>query len=326
MIARSDSFFVNSADFPSVNVGDDGTLWAHWLERGEQGGYDYGVRVVRSADAGANWSEPWIPHDDRSPTEHGFVSSMPTLDGMGFVWLDGRKFTEGSDGSTATDEMALWYRAVSVDGTPGPETQLDARVCDCCQTDAAITSSGPVVVYRDRDTAEIRDIYITRFKDGAWTEGVPVHDDGWEVNGCPVNGPAVAALGDRVAVAWFTGAGGVAHVYVAFSDDGGARFGEPVLVDEGNPGGGVDLLMLEDRSVLVSWRERGSGDAEEIRLRNLTADGRVTGSLILPETTAANASGFPRMAKSPDGSVLLAWTDVQGEAPRVRVTRIVFDR
>jgi hypothetical protein len=325
VIAHSDRFFVNLADFPSVKVGNDGTLWAHWLERGEQGGYDYGVRVVRSADAGESWSEPWIPHDDRSATEHGFVSAVPTVEGMGFVWLDGRNYAEGSDGSAPTDETALWYRAIDADGTPGTETLVDARVCDCCQTDAAVSSAGPVIVYRDRSAVEIRDIYITRFKDGAWTDGIPVHDDGWEINGCPVNGPAVAAKGDRVAVAWFSGAGGVAHVMAAFSDDGGGHFGEPVLIDEGAPDGGVDLLMFEDRSVLVSWLERGSGDVEKIRLRRIAADGRATGSLILTESTLARAIGFPRMVESSDGSVLLAWADAQGEAPRVRLTKITLD-
>ena len=39
---------------------------------------------------------------------------------------------------------------------------LDARACDCCQTDAAMTSAGPVVVYRNRTEEEIRDIYIAR--------------------------------------------------------------------------------------------------------------------------------------------------------------------
>lgn len=90
-IEHSERFFVNWADFPSINAGPDGTLWAHWLERGSQGGYDYGVRVVQSTDGGRHWSESWTPHDDTSPTEHGFVSAIPVGGGMGFIWLDGRK-------------------------------------------------------------------------------------------------------------------------------------------------------------------------------------------------------------------------------------------
>ena len=99
VIAHSEHFFVNWADFPSVTADSDGTLWAHWLEQGPKGGYDYGVRVVWSPDEGRHWSEPWTPHDDGTPTEHGFVSALPMAGGMGFIWLDGRNTASGPEGS-----------------------------------------------------------------------------------------------------------------------------------------------------------------------------------------------------------------------------------
>jgi hypothetical protein len=67
-IAHSERFFVNWADFPSVTPGPDGSLWAHWLQRGVAGGYDYGVRIVRSSDGGDTWSDPWTPHEDGTAT------------------------------------------------------------------------------------------------------------------------------------------------------------------------------------------------------------------------------------------------------------------
>lgn len=325
-VAHSERFFVNWADFPSVTPAPDGSLWAHWLQRGAEGGYDYGVRVAHSRDGGATWSEPWTPHDDASPTEHGFVSVLPMDDGIGFVWLDGRRYAAGPDGSPATEEMTLRYRVMGLDGVSGPETLLDARVCDCCQTDAAMAASGPVVAYRNRSDAEIRDIYLARWADGAWTEGAPVHVDGWEIAGCPVNGPAVVASGDAVAVAWFTAAGDEARVKVAFSSDGGATFGEPTVVDGGNPAGRVDLLMVTGGSVLVSWLERTGGEAAEVRLREVYPDGRLTESVTVAGSDAGRASGFPRMAETPDGNVLLAWTDVIGDAPLVRVTKLEVER
>jgi hypothetical protein len=82
-----------------------------------------------------------------------------------------------------------------------------------------------VAVYRDRSEGEIRDIRIGAYVDGAWTEGAIVHEDGWETAACPVNGPAVAARGEDVAVAWFTAAGDVPRVKVAFSDDAAESFG-----------------------------------------------------------------------------------------------------
>jgi hypothetical protein len=322
VIAHRDDFFVNWADFPSITAGADGTLWAHWLERGPNGGYDYGVRVVRSDDAGRHWSDPWTPHEDTSPTEHGFVATFPVDDGMGFVWLDGREHAQRPDGSEPTRDMTLRYRTLAVDGSPGAEMLVDGRVCDCCQTDAAVATSGPVVVYRDRTEEEIRDIYITRFEDGAWTEGRPVHADGWKIPACPVNGPAVATRDDDVAVAWFSAPDDVPAVHVAFSADGGRGFGPAIRVDDGQPAGRVDVMMLGDGAALVSWLERTGGDRADVRLRRIGSDGAVSDASTLTGSSAERASGFPRMISAPDGGVLVAWTDVADDEPRVRVRRL----
>lgn len=324
-VAHSERFFVNWADFPSINTGPDGRLWAHWLERGPEGGYDYGVRVVHSGDGGRHWSEPWTPHDDTSPTEHGFMSAFPVADAMGFIWLDGRKHAPGPNGEPATGEMTLRYRSVAPGGAPGPETLIDGRVCDCCQTDAAITSSGPIAVYRNRSDEEIRDIYVTRLESGVWTEGEPVYSDDWTIAGCPVNGPSVAARGDDVAVAWFTAAGDVPLVKVALSSDAGRTFGPPIGVDGGNPAGRVDALMLADGSVLVSWLERTGGERAEVRVRRIGPDGTAGASATLTESSSERASGFPRMVQAPDGSIVVAWTDLIGDEPRVRLQRLEME-
>jgi len=317
-IVQGDRFFVNWADFPSLTVTEDGQLWAHWLQRGPGGGYDYGVRVARSDDGGVSWSEPWSPHDDTSATEHGFVSTVAMESGgVGFVWLDGRAYAEGADGSPATQEMSLRFRQMSAAGVPGQEMVIDARVCDCCQTDAAVSGSTPVVVYRDRTPEEIRDIYITRLVDGAWTPGVPVHDDGWEIGGCPVNGPAVVAEGDAVTVAWFTAVGDVPRVKLAHSTDGGVTFGAPIQIDDGDPGGRVDLLAGADGSVIVSWLERTGGDGAEVRVRQVGPDGTTSSSLAVAGSTEGRGSGFARLAWAPDGRLLVAWTDAEGERVRV---------
>ena len=324
-VQRSDGFFVNWADFPSVTPSPDGLLWAPWPQRGAMGGSDYGVRIARSSDGGATWSEPWTPHEDDTPTEHGFVSVLPLGDGVGVTWLDGRQYVEGPNGAPATSEMTLRFRAVAADGMPGPETLVDARVCDCCQTDAAMSDAGPVVVYRDRTAEEIRDIYVTRQVDGVWTEGTPVHRDGWEIGGCPVNGPAVTARGSQVSVAWFTGAGDEPRVKVAFSADDGATFGPAVVVDDGNPIGRVDILHTGDGQVLVSWLEQTGDESASLRVREVRADGSMSGSGTVSESSAARASGFPRMARSGEGEVVLAWTDVSDQASRVRMAKIQLE-
>jgi hypothetical protein len=326
-VSQGDDFFVNWADFPSVVQGAGGRIWAHWLQREEGEGLAYAIRITHSADGGTTWADPWTPHEDGTRTEHGFVTLFPWGEGIGVTWLDGRKYAPGPAGEAPTREMTVRFREVGPDGA-GPEVLLDPRTCDCCQTDVAVASTGPVMVYRDRTAEEVRDIYVTRWTADGWTEGVPVHDDGWVIAGCPVNGPAVDAHGDRVAVAWFTGSGDEPRVNVAFSTDAGRSFGQPIRLDGGNPSGRVDLRMEGDSTVLVTWLERTEGDAAEIRMARVSPGGGAA-DYVVASSSSARASGFPRMALAPwvPGAVLLTWTDVSDpDASVVRVALVEVPR
>ena len=310
-------FFVNWADFPSIEVLDGGRLAVHWLQRNGSGTYAYGVRVSQSADAGKTWSTPVTPHRDDSQTEHGFVALWRDTGSLGAVWLDGRKFSK--DGHDPSNEMMLVTTSIQPDGTLGPEVRLDERTCDCCQNSAALTAEGPIVAYRDRSPDEIRDIYVTRKVRGTWTAGAPVHPDNWKIDACPVNGPAIAAAGRRVAVAWFTAANDSARVKLAFSDDAGATFGAPIRVDGGNPAGRVDVTMIEDGSALVTWIERTGGDTAAVRSRRVHRDGKPGPATTIASSSAARASGFPQMVVT-GSDVFFAWT-VPGPTSAVRVAR-----
>jgi hypothetical protein len=310
-------FFVNWADFPSIEVLDGGALAVHWLQRTGKATYAYGVRISQSRDGGQSWSAPVIPHRDSSATEHGFVAMWREAGKLGAVWLDGRKFSKA--GHDAGNEMMLVSTTLDANGARGPEVRLDERTCDCCQNSAAMTASGPIIAYRNRSPDEIRDIYVTRRVGSKWTAGVPVSADNWKIAACPVNGPAVAASDSRVAIAWFTAANDSARVKVAFSADAGATFRAPVRVDDGNPGGRVDVTLVPDGSAIVSWIERIGGDTVAVRARRIRPDGRAGASTTVATSSAARASGFPRMALTGE-RIVFAWT-VPGRPSSIRVAR-----
>jgi hypothetical protein len=314
-IAEGAGWFVNWADFPSLAALPNGTLFAHWLARSGADAHAYDVNVSASGDGGKSWGAPVVPHRDGTPTEHGFVSMTPWSAGeIGIVWLDGRKATSAAHGGHG-GEMSLVHSTLRGDGRLGPETVLDGRVCDCCQTDAVRAEGATVVVYRDRSEKEVRDISVVRFAEGHWSAPRPLARDGWEINGCPVNGPAIAASGANVAAAWFTMAGGKPRVHVAYSSDSGATFGQPVVVDDGRPLGRVDVVFVEPRAALVSWLEQTEKGAE-VRVRRVPADGARDAALTVADSSSARSSGFPRMAAS-HGEVTIAWRDA-AEPPRVR--------
>ena len=305
-IAEGRDWFVNWADFPSLAALPDGSLAAHWLVKNGAGTYAYDVTIARSFDGGRTWSKPSVPHTDGTQTEHGFVSMFPARNGaLGAVWLDGREMKAAAAGHSHGD-MTVRYAALARDGRATEEAVLDRRVCECCQTSAALTQDGPVVVYRDRSDKEIRDIGIVRLKRGRWTEPRVVHADGWEIDACPVNGPSVSTDGRRrVAVAWFTGAGGAARVRAAFSSDQGDTFGAPAEVSAAEPIGRVGVLLLEDGSAVVSWLER-LNQSGGVLARRVHPDGRMSAPMTVAASGTARSNGVPRMVRAGD-ALVFAW-------------------
>ncbi len=312
-IAEGTNWFVNWADFPSLLVLPDGSMAAHWLAKSGAGTYAYDVNIARSFDGGKTWSKPFLPHRDGTQTEHGFVSLLPaSKDAFTALWLDGREMAGKSaehgsnqNGDHGHGTMTLRAATIRRNNAIEQEALLDARVCECCQTAAARTSLGPVVVYRDRSEQEMRDISIVRLRDGKWSAPKTVFSDGWQINGCPVNGPAVAALDKRVAVAWFTGANDKSQVKLAFSPDAGETFSAPIAIDDGNPAGRVDVLLLPDGSAVVSWLEK-LPKGGEVRMRKVKADGTRAAAITIAPSGIARSSGFPQMVRA-GNTLIFAW-------------------
>lgn len=315
LVATGRDWFTNWADFPSMAALSDGTLVAHWLQKAGGGSYDYDVRLSRSTDQGLTWSPPVRPHR-ATPGEHGFVSLLPRPGArLDVVWLDGRAMKDG------LGQTALMRTTFDADFEPGAEKALDPRTCDCCQTAAVAVGESALVVYRDRTEGELRDISMVRLASDRADSPTDLSRDGWELNGCPVNGPAVSAEGRDVAVAWFTGAGGRSLVRLAFSSDGGARFGTALTVSDARPLGRVDVLALAGGQAFVSWLER-VGEGAELRLQRLGAAGAAGPALTVATTSLARQSGFPRLERA-GRELVLAWTEV-GEPPRVRTATVPF--
>ena len=324
VVSRAD-LFVNWADFPSVIRLSDGSLVAHWLQRTGPDTYAYGVRLSRSADDGESWSDPVTPHADQTQTEHGFVSLSPgpAAGSVRAVWLDGRNYAD-PDADPAF--MTLRHAEIEADGSLRAELELDPRTCDCCQTSTAVTESGIVVAYRGRTRDEIRDTRVVRSREQGWSKPSVVHADGWVIPSCPVNGPAIAATGNLVAVAWFTAANDSPRVMLAFSENGGESFEDPIQVassgEIGRSLGRVDLALTPTGAALVSWLHEREGIGA-LMLAALDPEGSRSVTNVIPKLDGGRATGFPRMALRGD-EVLFAWTE-PGDPARVRLVSVPLE-
>jgi hypothetical protein len=309
-VAQSYNMLINWADVPSLFELHDGFLAAHWLVALPNGDDGYNVSVALSKDEGKTWSKPLTPHRDGKKGEHGFVSLAPAggNKGVSVIWLDPRKLVDEEG------DVALMQTTVGEDGKLGMESQIDPRVCECCQPTAIPVSDGLLAVYRDRSADEIRDVVTSRFDGSKWSEPKTVADDKWKIDACPIQGPAISAAGENVAVAWFTAANEKPKVQVVLSKDGGKTFGVPVQVDDGNPVGRVDVAALESGGAVVTWIEQVA-NAAEVRAKEVGPAGQKHETRTVAKTTLGNASGFPRVERN-GKEFVFAWTDT--EAHRVK--------
>jgi len=335
-IANGDNWFVNWADIPSiVSLDKSGNnLMTHWLQMSAEGTYDYDIRCAISKDGGSSWDSSFVLHDDNIAAEHGFVSMTSTPQGAFATWLDGRQ-TKTKDVSIKVNEnndhnddhghgtnMPMTIRSAWFDTTGNKlnDIEIDNKVCDCCQTDVVYTSSGPVVAYRDRSDLEVRDISIARFIDKKWQHQL-VHKDNWTIAGCPVNGPSIAYQDGLLAVAWYTQMNDIPKIFLAISKDDGGSFDKPILIDEGKVMGRVDVVIDENKNIIVTWME-SNDELAQVNTRILTNQFHLQEKQKLLDSQNQRKIGFP-IIELLDDQIIIARTQTQNDSLAVYLE--IFD-
>lgn len=307
---------VNWADVPSVRALPGGTLVATWNRENGDNPEAYDLFLATSTNGGRRWTAPRRPHDDRTQTQHGFATVFPTDAGFGLAWLDGR----ATNPNTGAGDMALYASQFRADGSPaGAAAPIDTRVCECCPLATAVTRDGPIIAFRDRSDAEVRDIYVSRLAGGHWTTPVRVHADNWTIQACPINGPTLAARGQDVVVGWFTAASGEGRSYVAFSSDGGRTFGGPVRIDNVSSLGRMQVAWLGADAAAVSWTEFADGRSS-FAVRRVGRDGRRSASVTIADRMGTQT---PRIAPDGDG-VVAAWVETTRGTTMVETAHVAL--
>jgi hypothetical protein len=232
---------------------DNGALIATWGEETPTGGQWPGSYLYSAAsrDGGTVWPEPRLVHSDRSKSEHSFASVAPfASDSALVIWLDARDYA-------TQHRYRLMSAEVDASGAVRNEQTIDNDVCTCCPTSLARIGADLFAAYRDHTSQEIRDIGIAREHGGSWSQPAIIHPDGWHINACPVNGPALTGDGDFLIAAWYTAANGRPVINLASSKDLGKRFLAPMEIDgsshQGKPIGHVAAISVSRHRVLLAW-------------------------------------------------------------------------
>jgi hypothetical protein len=296
-VAVNRHFFRHPAEAPEVMELTEKQWMAHWVEMPNESSEAEFVYVSSSTD-GVHWTTPLMAHKDHNQVEHGLASMAVNATGeISLFWLEA---PQGEDGPGY-----LMRTVLDATGKEIKEERLDDDVCNCCPTAVAKTNKGLVVAYRDHTAGDIRDIAVIRLENGKWSQSKIVHADNWKLNACPTNAAAVGAKGDKVAVAWYTGAQDAPKVEIAFSLDGGATFGKPTVVSGGHAFGYTSLALDDQGNAVVSWLEQGGTAGARVMARSISTAG-VAGPVIQVAEGGQMALGYPRLSRSAGGT-LIAW-------------------
>jgi hypothetical protein len=336
-IASGQRWFVNWADAPSIAVMPSGAMFAHWLSRGaESGKYGYGIRIAHKSASGGAWHEVHGINLEDKVDYAGFLRFAPDAPFAVYLSPPAKEATESALSHEQHDAQATaaenphedghrkTFRLVEFDEDGGfiRDREVDSDVCSCCPTAVGRSNDGWIAAYRDRRAGEIRDISVIRFDGKSWSQPQNLHADGWEIHGCPTEGPSIASIDKDVAIAWLTRANERARIQYVISHDGGASFGDAVLLDDGSPLGRPQLVPLDAESFLAAWLEKSESSHLDIRIRRIHRDGTRGASTTVAKAPAGRAAGLPRIIVH-DDEIVLAWRDQRVQTQHLSVSQFL---
>ena len=306
-----------------------------------------GTRLVtsRSTDAGKTFGAATIVTGTEAPGNRGWESIA--VDSRGRVtalWLDHREMAragqggehhhaEGaapqpqpsvSDGAARAQASQLFVGSI---GSDGIRTRAIGRgVCYCCKTALAVSANGTLfAAWRDVYPGNYRDIAFTSSRDGGQNFGEPVrvHEDGWQIDGCPENGPTLAIDGDqRAHLIWPTlvrdsGRSTLALFHMSTRD--GRTFSARAPLPVAGPAYHPRIVTTASGSLVAAWDEVVDGKRRiRVARGKPDAQGRVSFQIIESATVQGQ---YPALAATSSG-VIIAWAADARAASGISIARV----
>jgi hypothetical protein len=306
-----------------------------WTTKGKSG-----TRLVSatSSDGGRSFASATVVPDTDAAGNRGWHNVAVDPNGHVYtIWLDHREMADhvmgaapkhdhihsGTSGSGPPDGVAMAQKSkvyvATLDGGVASHA-VAAGVCYCCKTAIAIGADGTIyAAWRHVYSGNLRDIAFAVSRDGGRTFGPPVRvsADGWRLEGCPDDGPAIAVDGaNRVHIVWPTlvkneaGEATIAIFYATSAD--GRTFTPRVRVPTSDVAHHPQIAIAPDGAPTIVWDESGGG-VRRVAVASVPA---------LEKTVAGDGASavYPSIAFS-GAQLIAAWTSAGASGSVVRVER-----
>jgi hypothetical protein len=251
--------------------------------------------AIHSSDGGDTWSDPVTINDVATCAREGLHDLAVSPHGELFVtWLDLREGTMELWGATSADAGQTWSNDERIYRSPG-ET-----ICQCCHPSVLSDRDGNLAVMWRNAIDGSRDMWIAnRFRGTREFTGARKLGSGsWMIEGCPVDGGRIVALGDRNFGAVWQRAG---EIFYSGSDGG------EILVGKGKQ----PVATLKGDRLFVAWQQGSSLVSTDMRP-----------NVREPMLRAENARQ-PVLVSLPDGAgVLLGYEQGPSDRPTIVIERL----
>ena len=283
------------------------------------------IKAARSRDGGKTFAPSVALQSRGAAGDRGWPSLA--LDARGrahAIWLDHRGLAAdrkagtahadhdkaNHDGVAMAQKSALYYAAV---GASPHEQRVAAGVCYCCKTAMTVDDAGVIYsAWRHVYPGNLRDMAFSVSRDSgrSFSSPVRVNEDGWSINGCPDDGPALAAASGNVHMIWPTvlneGTPQGALFYTSTRD--GRSFAPRVRIPTlGGLRPAHPQIVASKGKVFVAWDEGVNGQRlAVVRELRLTANG----TAMFGEPVVLGGSGpasYPVLAAT-DAGFVAVWT------------------
>lgn len=326
-IALSSPDAAGDRGWPSLTVDGRGTPHAIWVDH-------RGLAAARPAGA---------PQTHTHGTSNAAASTGAQAAATGAATTGGAA-TAGAarsadraahDGVAMAQKSGLFYASLPGGGAVSADTErkLTAGTCYCCKT-ALVTGRDDALfaAWRHVYPGNLRDIAFSVSRDRGRTFSAPVRvsEDGWEIHGCPDDGPAMTVdKRGAVHIVWPTVIGAKtdepqgALFYASTSD--GRTFTPRVRIPTlGSPKPTHPQIVADDRGRLaVAWDEVIDGQRTAV-VRELHQPSSSGAAITFGEPlrlATTEASTYPVLASTSRG-LLAAWTSGAPAASVITVKQI----